>query len=107
MNKQEFKFQTARNYQYLKLTERRHRIHQLLNSIDPNDNSTTPFSGAWADIRKVGSLQIQFSKPQGKGGIALGFFLENLNIPAYELGNFLTVHLNKEIETINEQIEKL
>ena len=107
MNETEFKFQTDRNYQYLKLTDKRHRIYQLLNLINPNNASTSPFSGAWTEIRKVESLQIQFSKPQGKGGFALEMFMEDLNIPAYELGNFLTVHLNKEIETINEQIEKL
>ena len=106
MNEQEFNIQTARNYQYLKLTDRRHRIYQLLNIINLNEDNTI-FSAAWANIRKVESLQIQFSKPQGKGGIALGFFLKDLNIPAYELGNFLTMHLTKEIDSINEQIEKL
>ena len=108
MTEQEFKFQTERNCRYLKLTDRRHRIYQLLNLINSNDDATTtPFSGAWSNIRNVESLQIQFSKPQGKEGFALEMFMEDLNIPAYELGNFLSTHLNKELATINEQIEKL
>jgi hypothetical protein len=115
MNEHEVSHQKKRIENYDRLCERRSEIREALDLVtghrriapDTNPKDVNfPFTGNTRETRRVLTLNIDFSSTLG-GSTPMSLRLDDLNIPAGELGRFLEARLKAQIDAINQEIEKL